>query len=115
MWQSWLNLKTYHRRASDDLEIDDSIAAWCVDGCVMWFGMTMENALAETIEVGAGRDKRREAKYTIEQLLEPTFTLPKPQRQITQKPQQAPSGFAALLAMAKQAGSGVKMWEYKPS
>lgn len=116
MWQSWLNLKTYHRRASDDLEIEDGIAAWCVDGAVMWFGITMENALAERNEVTVNGRKEYRPKYSLAQLLEPTFKLPKPQREIVRKPQ-APSGFAALLAMAKQGpSSGIKLWEYvKPS
>lgn len=115
MWDSYQSLKIYHRRPSDDLEVTDSIAAYCVDGAVLWFGLTIENALAETKEVGMGKDKRREQKYTLSQLLDPVFRLPRPQ------PAPKPStptqdGFAAMVALAKQPGSGVKLYQYiKPS
>lgn len=55
--------------------------------------------------------KEYRPKYTLPQLLAPDFRLPMPQREV-RKPQAAPSGFAALLAMAKQAGSGVRLYQY---
>lgn len=101
-------MKTYHRRPSDDLAIDDSVAAWCLDGAVLWFGTTLENALAERVNQGDAKDPRWENKYTLAQLLDPSFRLPRPQ---PVKPQSASGGFGALLAMAKQKGSGVKLWK----
>src|SRR5690242_6602437 len=65
MWSAWQDLKTYHRRPSLDLELDDALIAWCLDKTVTWFGVTVENALLERVEVGSGKDKRSEAKYSL--------------------------------------------------
>lgn len=113
MWSAYLKLKTYHRTPSLDLALDDALTAWCVDGTVLWFGITVENALQERVEVGSGKDKRHEGKYTLDDLLDPAFTLPKPQP----KPKApALSGIAAMMALAQTPGSGVKQWQYvKPS
>lgn len=119
MWSSYLSLTKYQRRPSDDLaftEWGDSITAYCVDKTVLWFGITVENLLSETVEVGQGRDKRRERKYTLEQLLDRDFKVPRPvpAMKTLKAPQQ--NGFALLLALAGQPGSNVKRWEYvKPS
>lgn len=116
MWSAYLSLKSYQRRPSDDLELDDSIMAYCLDKTVLWFGITVENLLSEMVEVGMGKDKRRERKYTLEQLLDRDFRVPRP-LSLARSPQPAAnSGFALLLALAGQPGSGVKRWEYvKPS
>jgi hypothetical protein len=76
----------------------------------MWFGMTIENALAETIKQGTGKDAKTVHKYTLTQLLDPAFFLPKPAPPV-KTAQPAQNGFAALLALSKQAGSGVKLWK----
>jgi hypothetical protein len=99
---------------SVDLEETDSIAAWCVDGTVLWFGLTIENALLERINRGTKEHPKMEPRYTLAQLLDPDFRLPRPLPQ--PKTSQQQDGFAMLLAMASQPGSGVKRWEYvKPS
>lgn len=115
MWSAYLKMETCHRRPSEDLDDPsaplDDIAKWCVDGCVLWFGLTAKNALAETKEVGVGKDKRREQKYTLSQLLDAGFRLPRP----LPAPKAAPAqgGFAMLLALAKQGpSSGVKLYQY---
>lgn len=79
MWSAYLDLKTYHRRPSEDLQPVDALTAYLVDKAVLWFGATVEDALSERVEVGEGKDKRSEAKYTLEQLLDPAFRLPHPQ------------------------------------
>jgi hypothetical protein len=53
-------------------------AAYCLDGATATFGITVENALAETVEVGIGETKKHVAKYTIGKLLGPNFVLPRP-------------------------------------
>lgn len=112
MWDAYQSLKLYHRRPSDDLEVEDSIAAYCLDGAVMWFGITIENALQERANTGTKEKPKMEERYTIDQLLDPAFRLPRPQP----KPAQQPNGLALLMAMAGQPGSGVKRYEYvKPS
>lgn len=111
MWESWLALKTYHRRPSLDLEVSDSIAAWCVDGCVLWFGVTIENALAERKETGTGKHKEWRNVYTLEQLLDDKFKLPRPPTKLQKRRQ----GASNLLSLASDPRSGVKMWrELKP-
>lgn len=75
----------------------------------MWFGTTVENALAERVNQGNAKEPRWENKYTLAQLLDPSFRLPRPQ---PSKPQStAANGIGALLTMAKQKGSGVKLWK----
>lgn len=114
MWSAYQDLKMSHKRPSEVLQETDTIAAYCVDKAVLTFGIVVENALAETVEVGVGKDKRREAKYTLEQLLDNDFRLPRPIVAKKRQPQQ--NGFALLLALAGQPGSNVKRWEYvKPS
>lgn len=114
MWDSYQALKLYHRRPSDDLEVSDTIAAWCVDGAVLWLGVVVENALQERANSGTPQQPRWEAKYSLSQLLDPSFRLPRP-APVAKKPV-ASNGFAAFLAMAQQQGSGVKMYRYvKPS
>lgn len=113
MWQAYLSLKTYHRRPSDDLKLTDTIVAWCVDATVLWFGITVENLLGERVKVGSGKEERSEAKYELEQLLDPLFRV---EREKPKPKQQAMSGFAALMALAGQKGSGVQAYKYvKPS
>lgn len=116
MWSAYQSLKAYQRRPSADLEETDNIAAWCVDNTVLTFGIIIENALAETVEVGMGNNKRSEAKYTLAQLLDNNFKLPRPAPAKKTPKAQQQNGFALLLALAGQPGSNVKRWEYvKPS
>ena len=120
MWSSYLSLIKYQRKPSDDLapsEWGDSILAWCIDKTVLWFGITVENLLGETVEVGYGKDKRHDKKYTIEQLLDCDFKLPRLAPTPKVRPMPAQDGFALLLALAREGPrSGVKMWEYvKPN
>lgn len=112
MWDSYQALKLYHRRPSDDLALTDSIAAWCVDGCVLWFGLTVENALTERVNKGTRKEPRMEPMYTLHQLLDPAFRLPRPAPTPKVQPQPQQGGFSAFLAMAQQQGSGVKMYKY---
>ena len=106
MWSAWQSLKTYQQKPSNDLEVTDSIAAYCVDKAVMWFGVTVENLLSEREETMDG--KRGEAKYELEDLLDPAFRVPKP----TPKPkkQHYRSGVNAMLAMAAQSNGMIKRW-----
>lgn len=80
-----MKAKLYHKLPSEVFGEEDALAAWMLDTCVTWFGITVENALQETVEVGLvydpqarGNNKRREAKYTLSQLLDSDFRLPRP-------------------------------------
>lgn len=115
LWSAWTSLKTYHQKPSSTLELTDTIAIYCLDNAVIWFGMTVENALQERVNEGSEEKPKWEAKYTLGQLLDPLFRMPKPEP--APKPKRAAqSGFAAMMALASQAGSGVKAYKYvKPS
>jgi len=88
--------------------VSDRLAAYLLDACVVLFGMIIENALAERVQVGAKPNVEYKPKYQLEQLLDPSFKLPRP---FTPKPA---NGLSALLAMAGRKGSGVKLWTGKP-
>lgn len=103
-----MSLKTYHRLPSLELEVTDSIAAYCLDKAVLWFGMTVENLLGERVEVGTGKEKRWEAKYSLEDLLDPAFRVSRPLPAAKGAPLQ---GNPALLnMMAMTGGNVVKRW-----
>lgn len=109
-------MKTCQRLPSQDLEETDSIAAWCVDGTVLWFGLTIENALLERVNKGTKEHPKMEPRYTLSQLLDSDFRLPRPMPEPKVQPLSQQDGLAALLALAGQPGSGVKRWEYiRPS
>lgn len=60
------------------LEVEDSLAAYCLDGAVVTMGTVVENALLERIKVGSGATLRSVPRYTLKQLLSDDFTLPRP-------------------------------------
>lgn len=57
--------------------IEDEYAAYCLDGAVSLMGVMIENALQEMDEVGPEEHRRRVPRYTLRQLLDPEFTLPR--------------------------------------
>lgn len=90
------------------------MGAFLFDSAIHACGLTVENALTERVNTGTQDRPKMEARYTIHQLLDPLFRLPRPQpvKPLTQQP----NGLALLMAMAGQPGSGVKRYEYvKPS
>lgn len=117
MWRAYQRSKSYQRRASEDLSDDegeplDSLTAYCVDEVVLWFGARVESDLAETVEVGMGADKRREPKYTLPELLDPAFRVPRP-TPTPKKPSQIQIN-ADAWAMASQSSLVVKRWRAIP-
>lgn len=110
MWGAWQSLKTYHRRPSVDMDVTDSIAAWSVDGAVLWFGVTIENALHETQEVKTGKRTEHRPLYTLEELLRDDFKLPRPPTKLDKRRQ----GAMNLLSLANDPRSNVKLWRELP-
>lgn len=108
----WTKATRYHKLPCEVVdprgELDD-LTRYQVDTMVTHFGITIENALAEYDEVRLSNRTERRQKYTLPQLLG-DFRLPRPVPETPKRGQ----GFAALLAMAGQAGSGVKLWAYVP-
>lgn len=54
----------------------DEFIAYQIDRAVITFGIIIDNALNETIEVEDGRSVE---KYTLNQLLDESFKLPRPE------------------------------------
>lgn len=94
MWQLYSTTKTTNRRASELVNVKGIVqdywrnqagykikadARWEMlqfDSAVGYVGTVIENALKEVEETGMGNNKRWKAKYTPEQLLDPSFRLP---------------------------------------
>lgn len=53
------------------------MAAWMLDNCVTFFGTVVENALHERDEVGTGDARRSMPRYTLKQVLDESFRLPR--------------------------------------
>jgi len=85
--------------------IEDRWAAYQLDAAVTLVGTAIESALHEMQEVGAGERRRLVPRYTLAQLLDPGFRLPPPERARSTQG----DGLAALKALARRRGSGVKL------
>jgi hypothetical protein len=60
------------------MEIQDRWAALQFDSAVAVVGSGIENALQEQYNAGSQKEPNWVRKYTIKQLLDPTFRLPAP-------------------------------------
>lgn len=118
MWLLHQKATRFHRPPSELVGIEDEWAAYQFDNAVNFFGVTVENALQERDEIGMGTDVKYRERYTLAQLLEPNFRLPRP---AAGKPgrggspahsAQAGSGLATILSLAGQPRSGVKKFVY---
>lgn len=116
MWTLWTKAKTYSKLPSeigDPRQRWDDLTRYMFDSAVTYFGVAIENALAETVEttIRDGKNSRTSSKpkYTLSQLLDPAFRLPNPQA--VAKPAQG-DGLAWMMALARQPNSGVKAWAY---
>jgi hypothetical protein len=77
MWSLYHRAKALSNRPSQLLEVEDSLAAYLLDGAVITLGVVMENALQDMVEVGSDSDKKRIPRYTLSQILDPEFYLPR--------------------------------------
>jgi hypothetical protein len=77
MWNLYVTAKTTNARPSSLLGIDAEWVAYQFDSAVSFLGNTIESASMERKEVGMGQHKRLEQKYTMQQLLDPDFRLPR--------------------------------------
>lgn len=93
------------------------MAAYCFDEAITTCGIVVDNAVAERTKVIVNGKTEYRPKYTIEQVLDEHFYLPRPlPRSKTKAAPAQNNAFALLLSLAGQPGSGVKKWEYvKPS
>ena len=115
MWALYYKATKYNKLPSEYFaDLVDEWTRYCFDNAVTYFGSVIEGALTETVEQGMGNNKRSVAKYTLRQLLDPVFRLPRPPQEPRAAHPQGGSGLAALLALAGQPNSGVKQWAYVP-
>lgn len=114
MWRVWTKATTFHKLPCEVFDEDheyDSLTRYLGDNAVTWFGITMENALKEEVPVGDPKKGRTRPKYTLEELLEDDFKLPRPPTKLEKRQQ----GAMNLLQLAQDPKSGVKLWrELRP-
>lgn len=102
MWSLYNKAKTYSKLPSQILRLEDEWTAYQFDNAVNYLGITVENALLERQNVGTEKEPKYEPKYTLEQLLDDKFRLPRP---VKEKPT---SGIDQLKALV---GKGVKLFK----
>lgn len=71
----------YHKLPSEIIDERGELpllTRYLVNKAVTYFGMVMDNALAETVEVGLKPNVQLQPKYTLAQLLSDEFRLPRP-------------------------------------
>lgn len=97
MWALGSKAAKYSKPPSEFIPgLVDELACYQFDNAVLWFCSTVENALAETEQIGVGDKVEHKAKYTLEQLLSDDFRLPRPlshQEQRSQTGQQVKALF----------------------
>ena len=97
-----MTAKTSQTRPSSLLGIDAEWVAYQFDSAVTLLGNTVESALMERKEVGMGKHKRLEQKYTLAQLLNPDFRLPR---------ENGPGGDDPVGTLKSLEGKGVKVFK----
>lgn len=108
MWNLWLKAKNFSQLPSFIFGEEDSLAAWMLDSAVQWFGITIENALAERIEVKMATKTESKPRYTLVRLLNPATKLPRP-LDIDGQQGNPWSSFAQLIG---KRGGLVKRYQY---
>ena len=113
MWTLWTKAKTFHKLPSEIADPRgrwDDLTRYQFDNAVTYFGLTLENALQETVEMtlhsAKGPRVTHKPKYTLGQLLDPSFRLPRPQ------PVKSANPWQPILDMVGKSGSGIKAWRY---
>lgn len=71
----------YHKLPSEIVDEGGELpflVRYQINKAVTYFGMVIDNALAETVEVGIKPNIEYQPKYTLSQLLSDDFRLPRP-------------------------------------
>lgn len=66
------------------------------------FGIVVENALDERVQIGSGANAQWEPKYTLAQMMDPGFHLPAP-KTARDREREALQGFKAWAAKTRGA------------
>lgn len=86
-----------------------------LDSAVVWFGITIENALLERDKVGFGASVEYKPRYTLSRLLNAATKLPRPPEAYRAADGSASINvWAPLLAWAGKQNSGVKRYRWVP-
>lgn len=92
MWSLYRKATLYHKLPSEVFGEEDPLAAWMVDNAMTWFGTTIENMLQEVDHVGEGANRQSLPRYTLSQLLDPTYKFPREDNDSTMPPMQGIAG-----------------------
>lgn len=109
MWNLWLKSKNFGKLPSDIFGEEDSLAAWMLDNAVQWFGLTIENALSERVELKMGPKTISNPRYTLTRLLNSSFKLPKPQ---VEEVEAAANPLVPFLQLLGKPNGLVKRYQY---
>jgi hypothetical protein len=117
MWSLWTKSKTYSQLPSDvwgEIEhpvfgMPCSLAAWMLDSAITWFGITIENALSERVEIKMGTKVQSTPKFTLIRLLDENFRLPPPPEEKT-----STNPWSPLMGWLGRGGNKVKRYQYVP-
>lgn len=90
--------------------VSDKWAAYQFDAAVTFLGRALEHYRDELTEVGPPTEKKLVPKYSMEQLLDQNFLLPRPK---SDKERQR-DAIAMLKALGGRKGSGVKVFKANP-
>lgn len=77
MWTVAQTAKETNSRPSSLLCIEDELAAYQLDCAVVTFRIIVENALQERVEIGSGSSSKSIPRYTLDQILQEDFVLPR--------------------------------------
>lgn len=100
----------FSKLPSEILRVSDSLAAWMLDSAVVWFGITIENALLERVKMGSESKPR----YSLSRLLSGQ-KLPRPPYVYEgDGGSTSVNVWSPLLSWAGRPNSGVKRWKYVP-
>lgn len=108
----WTKATKFGKLPSEIIDPDNEytpLTRYQVDNAVTFFGITMENAIAETKEVKSGRHTETVPAHDPDQLFEDDFKLPRPPTKL----QKRQEGATNLVGLASDPRSGVKMWREK--
>ena len=71
-----MKAKNYRQPPSKLLGVTNKLAAYNLDSAVLFFGVAMDNALQERINIGTDERPEYRPRYRLQELLSPTFRFP---------------------------------------
>lgn len=75
MWRLYTTAKATRGRPSDLVCVEDRWAAYQFDAAVSFFGVAVENAAQEQVNIGGEDTPKWTNRYTLAELLTPGFVI----------------------------------------